>query len=106
MNTAQTDYSLQISRRVVFHNDTNVTDDSLLYRHNRDPDVVTWNTTTTLYKFYSSNLTLHVQNFSIPDPGNVRAVKYICLFRVALESQGKAVVNRSITAVINGFSKL
>ena len=106
VNTAQTDYNLQISRRVFFLNGTNMTDDYLSYQHNRDPDVVTWNTTATFYKFYSSNLTLHVQNFSIPDPGNVRVVKYTCSFDVVLDSHGATILNSSITAVISGFSEL
>ena len=102
-NTAQTDYNIRISRHVVFRNHTNLDDEEMTYRHNRDPAVVTWNTTATFYKFYSSNLTLHVQNFSIPDPENVQMVKYTCSFSVVLST---TLVNSSITKVIPGFSKL
>ena len=99
-NTAQTDYTIQILRRVVFFNRTNRSDEVMTYWNNRDPDVVTWNMTATFYKFYSSNLSLHIQNFSVPDPQNVLVVKYMCFFSVVLESHSKTIVDSSTTKVI------
>ena len=57
----------------------------------------------TSYKFYSSNLTLYVQNFSVPSPQDVRGVKFICEFTVL--SQGRRIQAETTTAVIPGFCK-
>ena len=57
----------------------------------------------TLYTFYSSNLTLYVENFSVPYPQDVRGVKFICDFNVII--QRELITAETITAVIPGFCK-
>ena len=57
----------------------------------------------TLYLFYSSNLTLYIENFSVPSPQNVRGVKFICEFSVI--NQGEVISATTTTAVIPGFCK-
>ena len=100
VNTAQTGYRVTVSRRI-FYNDRNDTFPLLNYRNNIDPEILSVSSTatdTTSYRFYSSNLTLYVENFSVPFPRDVRGVKFICEFYVA--NQGKAIFAITKTAVI------
>ena len=71
-----------------------------------DPKISSVNSTATdptSYQFYSSNLTLYVENFSVPlcSPQNVRGVKFTCDFYVAI--QGTAIAASTTTAVIRKF---
>ena len=105
VNTAQTNYNLYIYRNI-FYPDTSTSSALLQYRNNIDPEVVIVNSTTedpTSYKFYSENLTLHVENFSVPSPQNVRGVKFMCEFSVI--SQGRLISAVTTMAVIPGFCK-
>ena len=107
-STAQTSYTLTIYRHI-FYDDN---DDSssplpiLGYRNNIDPSILSVESTardSTSYCFYSSNLTLYVENFSVPSPQNVRGVKFICEFSVI--NQGETISATTRTAVIPGFCK-
>ena len=105
-STAQTSYNLNIYRRI-FYNDSDTLLILLLrYQNNIDPSILSVESTATdptSYLFYSSNLTLYIENFSIPSPQNVRGVKFICEFSVI--NQGKAISAQTTTAVIPGFRK-
>ena len=106
INTAQTNYSLSIERNIILHLDTNTSSVLLQYQNNIDPEVVIVNSTAegpTSYRFYSSNLTLYVENFSVLSPQNVRGINFICEFRVVL--QGRLISAETITAAILGFCK-
>ena len=106
VNTAQSNYILYIHRNIFYH-DRSTSSIMLHYRNNIDPEVVTVNSSAgdpTSYKFYSNNLTLYVENFSVPSPQNLRGVRFVCEFIVIL--QGKAITARTTTAVIPGFYKL
>ena len=105
-STAQTSYILTIYRHIFYDSD-----DSffrlLQYRNNIDPSILSVESTATdptSYLFYSSNLTLYIENFSVPTPQNVRGVKFFCEFSVI--NQGKAISATTTTAVIPGFCKL
>ena len=106
MNTAQTNYRVTVSRRI-FYDDRNVTFPFFVnYRNNMDPKILSVNNTAmdpTLYRFYSSNLTLYVENFSVPSPQDVGGVKFTCEFYVVI--QGEATTAETTTAVIFGFRK-
>ena len=105
VNTAQTGYRVTISRRI-YYNDRNNTFPLLNYRNNIDPEILSVSSTAmdpTSYRFYSSNLTLYVENFSVPFPQDVRGVKFTCEFYVA--NQGTAIFATTKTAVILGFRK-
>ena len=105
VNTAQTNYILDIERSI-YYPDRNISLPLLHYRHNTSPTVVIVNSTTddpTSYKFYSENLTLYVENFSVPSPQDVHGVKFICSFRVI--NQGNNINAITTTAVIPEFCK-
>ena len=105
VNTAQTKYNLEIERSIFYPN-RSTSSPLLQYRNNISPTVLMVNSTTedpTSYKFHSSNLTLYVENFSVPSPQDVRGVKFICMFNVI--NQGQAINAETITAVIPGFCK-
>ena len=57
----------------------------------------------TSYTFYSTSLTLDVENFSVPSPQHVRGVKFVCEFYVII--QGEPITAETTTAVIPGFCK-
>ena len=106
VNTAQTNYRVIVSRRIVYNDGSNQLSLITNYRNNMDPKISSVNSTATdptLYRFYSSNLTLYVENFSVPSPQNVRGVKFTCDFYVAI--QGTATTADTTTAVILGFRK-
>lgn len=104
MNTAQTNFNVRLSRRIFLNNDDSNTYEFLLsYQHNTQPDVVSWNMNSTSYTFYARNLTLHVKNFSVPNPELVRGVRYECEFNVIV--LGDTIRDQTTTAVIPGFRK-
>ena len=104
-STAQTNYALNIYRHI-FYNDRDTLLILLQYRNNIDPSILSVESTAidlTSYRFYSRNLTLYIENFSVPSPQNVRGVKFICEFTVV--NQGKTISADTTTAVIPGFCK-
>ena len=107
VNTAQTNYRVTVTRRIVYTGDRSDQVSLIMnYRNNMDPKISSVNSTATdptSYRFYSSNLVLHVENFSVPFPQNVRGVKFTCDFYVAV--QGTAISTATTTAVIFGFRK-
>ena len=105
VNTAQTNYVLNIERRI-FYPDRSTSSPLLQYHHNTSPAVLIVNSITedpTSYKFYSSNLTLYMENFSVPSPQDVHGVKFICEFIVV--SQGRRINAETTTTEIPGFCK-
>ena len=105
VNTAQTNYILNIERNIVYP-DRNTLSPLLQYQHNIDPEIKSLNSSAmdpTSYTFYSGNLTLYVENFSVPSPQDVRGVKFLFEFRVIL--QGRTISAETATAVIPGFCK-
>ena len=105
VNTAQTNYNLNIERSI-FYTDRSTSAPLFQYHHNISPTVLMMNSTTedpTSYKFYSSNLTLYVENFSVPSPQDVRGVKFTCEFNVV--NQGRRIHAETTTSVIPGFCK-
>ena len=109
-STAQTGYTLTIYRHIFYddNGDSSSPLPILRYQNNIDPSILSVESTardSTSYRFYSSNLTLSVENFSVPSPQNVRirGVKFICEFSVI--NQGKTITATTTTAVIPGFCK-
>ena len=111
-STAQTSYTLTIYRHIFYNDsDTSFTIIGLLhYRNNIDPSILSVESTATdptSYRFYSNNLTLYIESFSIPYPQNVhiRGVKFSCEFNVI--NQGGTISALTTTAVIPpaGFCK-
>jgi hypothetical protein len=103
VNTAQTDYTVLVSRRIVYDDRENLSL-FLSYQNNIDPDISSTRKDQTLYRFYSSNLTLYVENFSVPSPQDVRGVKFICDFYTTF-NWGQPISASTTTAVILGFRK-
>ena len=106
VNTAQTNYRVTITRRVFYNDESNQLSLIMNYRNNMDPKILSVNNTATdptSYQFYSSNLTLYVENFSVPSPQDVLGVKFTCRFYVVI--QGMATTTATKTAVIFGFRK-
>ncbi len=104
VNTAQTNYTVLVSRRIVYDDRPDSVSGLLNYRNNIDPDILSESRDSTLYRFYSSNLTLYVENFSVPSPQNVRGVKFTCDF-FTVYNGGQPISANTMTAVILGFRK-
>ena len=114
-STAQTDYTLTI-HQYIFYNDGDISlhIPLLQYRNNIDPSILSVESTstttdTTSYRFYSNNLTLYIENFSIPYPQNVyiHGVKFFCTCEFSVINQGKTISATTTTEVIPaaGFCK-
>lgn len=103
-NTARTDYIITIVIKLIFHNGTSDMGLLGIYQHNKHPAVVELNDTFTsgTYRFDSRNLTLFVQSFSISNPLQVRAVKYVFHFYTFIPP-GSSFSNQTTTFVIPGF---
>ena len=103
VKTAQTNFNVLLSRRVFLNDGSNTYEFLWSYQHNTQPDVVSWNTNPTSYRFDVRNLTLYVENFSVPNPELVHSVRYDCEFNVIV--QGMTIREETTTAVIPGFRK-
>ena len=106
VNTAQTDYRVTVSRRIFYDDGSDPLSLIMSYRNNIHPEILSVSSTATdptSYRFYSSNLTLYVENFSVPSPQDVRGVKFTCEFYVAYRDG--AISEATMTAVILGFRK-
>ena len=99
VNTVRGSYTVRIDQHTYYHNRTSHRTGGGYYNNN-DANGLQWASVDndSSYSFDSRNLSLLVDNFSIPNPGLVRGVKYIFTFIVGSSSSVK-----TRTVVIPGF---